>query len=85
MTQIVLARFCLSAAQLVESRSAEDMPCVTRGSSRSLRFRSRSARCESLNDAVLCNAPMHRISQPYSPIHSAYRDSAKASGTAFLG
>ena len=27
MTRIVLARFCLSAAQLVESRSAEDMPC----------------------------------------------------------
>ena len=43
------------------------------------------ARCESLNDAVICDVLMHRISQPYSPIHSAYHDSAKASGTAFLG
>ena len=41
-------------------------------------------RCESLNDAVLCDALMYRISQSYNPIHSAYRDSAKASGTAFL-
>ena len=81
MTRIVLARFCLSAAQLVESRSAEDMPCVTRGSSRSLRFRSHSARCESLNDAVLYDTPMHSFSRltaylrgfdgifaPYSPV-----------------
>ena len=45
-------------------------------------------RCESLNDAVICDALIHiarnfssGISPPYSPI----RDSAKASGTAFLG
>ena len=51
----------------------------TRVSSHSLQFRSHSARCESLNDAVIYDLLMHivrnfssGISQTYSPIHSAF-------------